>query len=214
MRFSERIYRFLLKGYPRSYREWYQEPMAQLFSDQLRDANTVARFTALWLRTLTDLVRTLPARHAETPASHYGLKDALRVPFVPWDSSARRSVFLACCEANAFGRSAVTTEDLLLGILREDREIQRRIGTVAEAIRREIETRETRIRQVRAAEDLPLDAACRSAVALAKEEAPRWGSTEATTHHLLTGILRQEQTFAAQLLRRYGVDPEQLRRGE
>ena len=39
MRFSERIYLILLKAYPTRYLRRYEEPMAQLFSDQLQRAN-------------------------------------------------------------------------------------------------------------------------------------------------------------------------------
>ncbi|MBZ5576595.1 MAG: hypothetical protein LAP40_08570 [Acidobacteriia bacterium] len=213
MRLSERIYRKLLKAYPERYRRQYEEAMAQLFADQLRAADTGRKLAALWLRTLGDFLRTVPARHAETPNSHYGLKDALRVPSAPWNSSARRAVFLSCVEANSFGRRAITTEDLLMGILREDPQVQELAGSAeaVEGMRREMESREAAPRRIRLATDLPLDAFCRSAVALAKEEAPRRGAPEATARHLLIGIVQQEQTLAAQLLRRHGIDLERLR---
>lgn len=59
--FSEKIYRKLLRLYPRSHRRDYAEPMAQLFRDQCRDAWRGRRFIGvakLWLRVLPDLGKT------------------------------------------------------------------------------------------------------------------------------------------------------------
>jgi hypothetical protein len=58
MRLSQRIYRLLLKAYPGRYLRRYGEPMAQLFSDQLRDANSSGGLVRLWSRTLADVLRT------------------------------------------------------------------------------------------------------------------------------------------------------------
>lgn len=214
MRISERIYRMLLKAYPERYRRHYESPMAQLFSDQLRAADTPWKRTALWLRTLGDLARTLPARHVEAPRhSLYGLENAQSVPYVPWSLSARKSVFFARAQASSFGRKTITTEDLLLGILREDPQLAEMLGGAAavEQMRREIEARESHPRRVPPAEDLPLNHASRSALALAKGEAPQSGPPEATPRHLLAGILQQQDTLAAQLLRQRGISLERLR---
>ena len=216
MRFSERIYRLLLKAYPKRYRSRYEEPMAQLFADQLQAADTAWKLTRLWLRTAADIFRTLPVRHMESqPHIALGIGNVSGFRNVVWTSSARRSVFFACYEARSFGRGAITVEDLLLGILREDRMVQELAGgaAVVEGMRRTIEERESAPRQEQPEQrDLPLDAACKSALALAKEEAPRLGAEHASPRHLLAGILQQEQTLAAQLLRRQGIDLERLRR--
>ena len=101
MRLAERIYRLLLKAYPEQYRSRYEEPMAQLFADQLRAADTSWKLVRFWLRTLTDFVRTLPARHAENRVhTLYGLENAQSVPWapaVPWSLPAktRLSIFRA-----------------------------------------------------------------------------------------------------------------------
>jgi hypothetical protein len=213
MKLSERIYRLLLKAYPKHYRQRYEEPMAQLFADQLIAADTTYRLARLWLRTLADLVRTLPVRYAENRAhSLYGLESAQSLPHVPWSLPAQKSVFFARCEASAYSRKWITTEDLLLGILREDDQIRDLLSDRAiENMRREIESHETTARREPPSEDLPLNAVSRSALALAKEEAPRSGAGRASTRHLLAGILQQEQTLAAQLLQRHGLTLERLR---
>lgn len=57
----EKIYRRLLRLYPKPYRRDFGEPMAQLFRDQCRDAWQSGRYGGLlklWLRTLPDLGKT------------------------------------------------------------------------------------------------------------------------------------------------------------
>jgi hypothetical protein len=54
------VYRALLVLYPRSFRDRYGQPMAQLFGDRLRDVGTRA-----WLRTIADLLRTVPVERIE-----------------------------------------------------------------------------------------------------------------------------------------------------
>jgi len=217
MRLSERIYRMLLKAYPEPYRREYEEPMAQLFSDQLRAADTRRKLAALWLSTLADFLRTMPARYAEKSRhSLYGLENAQGYQRVPWSSSVKKSVFFARYEAGSFARKMITTEDLLMGLLREDRRLHELVGGAAavEQIRHEIQSHEATRRCRPLPQDLcdvPLNAAASSAIQLAKEEAPRFGAVEATPRHLLAGILQQEQTLAAQLLRRAGVNLERLR---
>jgi hypothetical protein len=59
-----RIYRALLVLYPRSFRREYREPMLQLFGDCVRD-----RGAKVWLRTVPDLVRTIPVLRLEAVMS-------------------------------------------------------------------------------------------------------------------------------------------------
>lgn len=54
------LYRALLALYPRSFREDYEGPMAQVFADLVRDAGPRA-----WLRALPDLARTVPKQRIE-----------------------------------------------------------------------------------------------------------------------------------------------------
>ncbi len=56
MKGSERIYRWLLRLYPRAFREEYGAEMASLYRDRARDESALT----LWLALLADLVRTAP----------------------------------------------------------------------------------------------------------------------------------------------------------
>lgn len=52
MSFSEKMYRILLRAYPRDYQSRYAEPMQQLFRDGPREVHNRTDLTALWARTL------------------------------------------------------------------------------------------------------------------------------------------------------------------
>lgn len=54
------LYRTLLALYPRRFRREYGEAMAQVFADRVRDVGTRA-----WLRTVPDLLRTVPNQRIE-----------------------------------------------------------------------------------------------------------------------------------------------------
>jgi len=56
----EPVYRALLFLYPRSFRDDYAEPMAQLFADRRRDRGRRA-----WLEAAPDLLRTVPVQRME-----------------------------------------------------------------------------------------------------------------------------------------------------
>jgi len=62
----ERIYRRLLRIYPRSFRADYEEEMVRLFLDQLDDARRSGRSTdrvSLWLRGLIDVASNAATEH-------------------------------------------------------------------------------------------------------------------------------------------------------
>ncbi len=56
-----RLYRGLLRCYPRRFRDEYRADMALLFADQLRDEPA----SRVWARGVVDLAITIPARHLE-----------------------------------------------------------------------------------------------------------------------------------------------------
>lgn len=61
------LYRALVALYPRSFRDGYADPMAQLFADRLRDVGARA-----WLRAVPDLFRTVPIERIEAVMSRLG----------------------------------------------------------------------------------------------------------------------------------------------
>jgi hypothetical protein len=190
MRASERIYWFLLRGYPRSYRERYAGPMACAFRDQLREARSAWAIARLWARTLADLALTVPARHCE-----------VRVANVGYSEEYRLTLYFARQEAGSFGRDEITVEHLLLGLLRGGRQLP---PEDARAIVRAIETAEASARRIPEREKLPLSRGVKVAMFRAAAEATREGTKQVEARHLLAGILAQKDTLAARLLRARG----------
>ena len=207
MRLSERIYQLLLKAYPARYLRRYEEPMAQLFSDQLRDANGSRGLVRLWSRTLADLLRTVPMQYFERLRPH-GV-------FSVYNRAARRSIFFARYTAAGFGHDYITPEHLLLGVLREDAEIRGWLTVEAlEEIRRVIGVAGKPPRRTSVSVRLPLNHECKRILGLANQEAERAGAKQIMPHHVLVGIVSDGQTVAAELLRRFGIDLDRLRCGE
>jgi hypothetical protein len=204
MRLSERIYQILLKAYPARYLRRYGEPMAQLFSDQLGRASGAGPFVSLWLRTLADLLRTVPARYFE--------RLRRRGRFSLYNQAARRSVFFARYTATCLGHACITAEDILAGLLREDREIRGWLRPEAlDEIRRAIGVAGKPIRKISVSGHMPLSETAKQILRSASYEAERTGTKQITPRHLAAAIVNQGQTLAADLLRRHGINLDRLR---
>lgn len=133
--------------------------------------------------------------------------------FERYTEPARRSIFFARYESSQFGSREITSAELLLGILREDQAIAAQMGgfgTVA-AIRNEIEQIAPKRQKVSTSVDLPLSHELKRALAFAAEEAERLNHRHIDSSHLVLGLLREEDSLAAKLLRKYGMTLERCR---
>jgi len=133
--------------------------------------------------------------------------------FQRYTERARRSIFLARYEASVFGSLEITAEELLLGILREDKTVASRLsaGTV-DPIRKELEQlAPPKGEPVPTSVDLPLSHETRRALECATEEADALGQTMIDTPHLVLGLLRVEDCTAARLLRKHGMAYQRYR---
>jgi Clp amino terminal domain, pathogenicity island component len=200
---SERIYRVLLKVYPKSYRREYGEPMMQHFRDQLRAASSANKLLSFWFRTLLDLARTAPLRHLESWIPHHGN--------VRFNDDALQAIFFARYEASSFSRSEIALEHLLLGLLRNNSVLRSTLGRrgVEDVVRR-IEAAEAALRRIPGSEDLPLSQECKRAANQATHEADVSREPRVSTWHLIGAILLQETTLAARILRDSGIDRTDL----
>jgi ATP-dependent Clp protease ATP-binding subunit ClpA len=175
--------------------------MAQLFSDQLQEAKTPGEFLRLWFRTVADLLRTVPVRYIERQGT-----------FSPFHKQARLCIFFARYAAEGFGHPEITPEDLLLGVLREDRSIRSCLRPEAlQEIRRALGGNPPRSRILR---NKTVSAACRRILAAAREEIDRTGEKQILPRHLIAAIVSDGSTVAAQLLLRHGIDLDRLRSAE
>ena len=134
--------------------------------------------------------------------------------FERYTEKARRTIFFARYEASHFGCSYIETEHLLLGFLREDKALASQcLGSYAklEAVRHSIEQSAKGGLKVATSVDMPLSHECKRVLAWAAEEAERLNHKHIGTAHLLLGLLREEQSFAARLLREQGLSLESAR---
>ena len=134
--------------------------------------------------------------------------------FEKYTEKARRVIFFARYEASQFGSPYIETEHLLLGLLREDKALTNRFlrgHAQVEAIRKQIEDHTVMGEKVSTSVDLPLSNEGKRVLAYAAEEAARLSHQHIGTEHLLLGLLREENSFAAQLLKERGIMLSQIR---
>jgi ATP-dependent Clp protease ATP-binding subunit ClpC len=135
--------------------------------------------------------------------------------FERYTEKARRIIFFARYEASQFGSPYIETEHLLLGVLREDKALTHRFlkNTPAERIRQQIEAATTKREHIPTSVDLPLSNEGKRVLAYAAEEAERLSHRHIGSEHLLLGLLREEKSFAAQILNEHGVRLSAVRDG-
>jgi ATP-dependent Clp protease ATP-binding subunit ClpC len=134
--------------------------------------------------------------------------------FERYTEKARRVIFFARYEASQFGSPYIETEHLLLGLLREDKALTNRFlrsHASIESIRKQIEGRTTIREKGSTSVDLPLSQECKRVLAYAAEEAERLSHKHIGTEHLLLGLLREDKSFAAEILHERGLRLSTLR---
>jgi ATP-dependent Clp protease ATP-binding subunit ClpC len=128
--------------------------------------------------------------------------------FERYTERARRVIFFGRYEASQLGSTTIETEHLLLGLIREDKNLTSRFlrnPSSVETIRKEIEGRTAIREKVSTSIDLPLSNECKRILAYANEEAEQFNHRCIGTEHLLLGILREEKCLAAEILRERGL---------
>ncbi len=137
--------------------------------------------------------------------------------FEKYTEKARRVIFFSRNEASQIGGRAIEPEHILLGLLREDLELFRRLlpeGTdlVAEAnaVRSAVEAAHPRDEKLSASVDLPLSASAKQALSCAADQSQKMGHLHIGTEHLLVGLLRDDGSFASGLLRSRGLQLDEV----
>jgi ATP-dependent Clp protease ATP-binding subunit ClpC len=111
--------------------------------------------------------------------------------------------------AGRVGSPYIETEHLLLGLLREDKGLARRfLGSpwAAENVWNVIERIKPIREMVPGPKEIPLTAESKRVLTFAFEEADLVSNGHVCSEHLLLGLLREENGFAAKILRERGVD--------
>lgn len=135
--------------------------------------------------------------------------------FERYTEKARRVIFFARYEASQFGASQIEAEHILLGLIREDKNLTYRFfhrsRATVESIRREIEGRTILHERIPNNIDLPLATASKHVLAFSAEESERLGNRHIGTEHLLLGLLREENSIAAEILYERGLRLSDIR---
>ena len=135
--------------------------------------------------------------------------------FEKYTEKARRVIFFARYEASQFGSPLIETEHILLGLIREDRSLAIRFFSGSSAsmqeLRREIEKRTAVRERISISVDIPFSEESKRALAGAVDESIRMNHKFIGAEHILLGILRDEKSVAAEILREYGVRASAIR---
>ena len=129
--------------------------------------------------------------------------------FEHYTQHARRVIFFARYEASQFGSSFIEPEHLLLGLLREDAELRKRIDPERTRVR--IEAHMPPAQKISTTVDLPLSESAKRVLAFAAEETERLAHRHLGTRHLLLGLLRGDKTLAQEILHQSGFSLDETR---
>jgi ATP-dependent Clp protease ATP-binding subunit ClpC len=128
---------------------------------------------------------------------------------------ARKVVFYAQEEAQKFGEGYVSTEHLLLGLVRESDSVAARVleklGVSLTRIRAEVEKQLPR-GDARPNQDMTLTPRAKRVIDLAYDEARNLNNNYIGTEHLLLGLIREGDGLAGRVLAKLGVELEKARR--
>ena len=134
--------------------------------------------------------------------------------FERYTEKARRVIFYARDEASQFGSPYIESEHMLIAVMREDKALMNRFlpaDTSFELIFKQIHNQTPVREKISTSVDLPLSNECKRALAYAAEEAQRLSHQHIGTEHLLLGLLREEKSFAAEILQERGLQLRAVR---
>lgn len=136
--------------------------------------------------------------------------------FERYTEKARRVIFFARYEALQYGSQVISPEHILLGLLREDKTMSARFfpfraALTVDTIRREIENRIVLREKMPQSAELHLAPETKRILSLAREESERLRSRTIGTEHLLLGLMREENSIAAEVLFEQGLRLQSIR---
>jgi len=134
--------------------------------------------------------------------------------FERFTERARRVIILAQEEAKRLNHSAVGTEHILLGIIREGEGVASKVleslNISPDRVRAEIESSIGRGERA-PYEEVAFTQRAKKVLELALDEARRLGHNYIGTEHLLLGLIREGEGVAARVLESMGADLERVR---
>lgn len=129
--------------------------------------------------------------------------------------SARKVIFYAQEEAQRFGEGYVSTEHLILGLLKEEdttaSDVLRYLKVDPERIREEVE-KHLANGDMAPSHEMTLTPRAKRVIDLAYDEARKLSNNFIGSEHLLLGLCREGDGLAGKVLRRMGIVLEELRK--
>ena len=136
--------------------------------------------------------------------------------FERYTERSRRVIFFARYEALQYGSPTIAPEHVLLGLVREDKTLAAkyfpfRNTLTVDAVRREVEERIVLRDRIPQSAELLLAPATKHLLFFANEESRQMKNRFIGPEHLLLGILREENSIAAEILFQFGLRLNDLR---
>ena len=131
--------------------------------------------------------------------------------FERYTEKARRVIFFARQEASELGGPAIEPHHILLGLIREDPPLITRFCKLTLPLldlRDRIRASTGPVEKLPASVDMPLSGQTKHVLSYAADESQQLNHRYLSTEHLLLGLLREEQTTAAEILIEHGVLPQ------
>jgi len=128
---------------------------------------------------------------------------------------ARKVVFYAQEEAQKYGEGYVSTEHLLLGLVREEDSVAARVLTLCGLSRDNVREEILQLLprgNARPSQDMTLTPRAKRVIDLAYDEARNLNNNYIGTEHLLLGLVREEDGLAGKVLAHLGLDLEATRK--
>jgi ATP-dependent Clp protease ATP-binding subunit ClpC len=136
--------------------------------------------------------------------------------FERYSERSRRVIFFSRYEALQYGSPVISPEHLLLGLMREDKTISARYfafrhDITVDGVRREIEGRIVVRDRIPQSSELHLSGETKRILLNANEESRLLKHRYIGPEHILLGIMREESSAAAEILRQFGLRTQTLR---
>jgi ATP-dependent Clp protease ATP-binding subunit ClpC len=143
------------------------------------------------------------------------LRASISNMFERFNEHVRRSLFFARYEASRSSSRSIASQHVLLGMLREAdpafNDLLRAKGVNPRELREELLGARVTVERVSTSPDLPLAEETKKALAFAVHEAESMGHASVGSEHLTLGLLRVEESTAAEYLNARGIEMFQLR---
>ncbi|MBC7899204.1 MAG: ATP-dependent Clp protease ATP-binding subunit, partial [Saprospiraceae bacterium] len=136
--------------------------------------------------------------------------------FERYTERSRRVIFFARYEALQYGSPVIAPEHLLLGLMREDKTIGARFfafrnSLTVDLVRREVEERIVVRDRIPQSAELHLSPETKRILFYANEESRGLKNRHIGPEHLLLGLVREENSVAAEILFQFGLRLQDVR---